>query len=93
MPATPKAADTPDTEAPANVPITSESRWGFAVPGLEFKDGEADHRKDLKEPEGSGGIVRDGQIKGVTLVEHPDRPELDPPVGPMWEQRLPEDQA
>lgn len=65
------------------------TRYGFSTPGLDFTDGEADHRQDLKDAEGNGALVRDGVPAGTEMVEDPNRPEHDPPVGQMWVQKLP----
>lgn len=93
MPSTPDAEDT-QTSSTSTMPERDTSagattRYGFSTPGLDFVDGEADHRQDLSEAQGNGGIVRDGEITGVTMEDNPDRPDTDPPVGPMWLQKLP----
>ena len=97
MPRTPVARDEEnDVESRRDEQVASASttagsitRQGFSTPGVEFEDGQADHRQDLSTPEGNGGMVRDGVIEGTSMEEDPNRPDTDPPVGPMWIQKLP----
>lgn len=98
MPPTPK--DKPP-DAPAPTPreqlsrtastnpqgVVDRTRVGVVTPGLEFEDGQADHRQDLQEPIGNGAATRDGILVGTTMTPHPDRPD---DAGPMWIQEVDE---
>lgn len=94
---TPTAADADAREqqvassstSPAQQDAGATTRYGFSTPGLEFQDGQADHRQDLRDAEGNGALVRDGIPAGTSMDEDPNRPDHDPPVGPMWLQKLP----
>lgn len=69
--------------------VVDRTRVGVVTPGLDFEDGQADHRSDLQEPIGNGAQTdpETGVLKGTKMTPM-DRSLLPPDAGPHWVQEV-----